>query len=182
MIDCPHGVANPGLAERVANDECVGFAASFEDDGRTLWVYSEDSGTPEDAATLVQEFLGRFRPDDTLGFEWANTCSRPLVEAFGGGAVFVTAEEQRWMGSGHWLAEQAAGPADGLARWNFQYAIRSLIDDGSRIVGEGRASVRVTPDIEPGAAAAEWVHENDYRADPRIQPVVDIVSLDKADR
>jgi hypothetical protein len=53
--------------------------------------YSEDSGTPQDAANLVQEFLARFRSEDTLGFKWANTCSRPLVDAFGGDAVFITA-------------------------------------------------------------------------------------------
>jgi hypothetical protein len=77
--------------------------------GGSLWVHTDESGTPESAANLCEEFLAEFRPHQSIGFEWANTCSKPRTDAFGGGAVFVTATEQRWMGSGNWLAQQTTG-------------------------------------------------------------------------
>lgn len=85
-----------------------GFSAEVqaEADGKILWVYAEESGTPEDAAAFVQDFLAAHRPDQRVGFEWANTCHRPVIDAFGGGACLVTADGATWMASGRWLAEQ----------------------------------------------------------------------------
>lgn len=96
-----------GLGDVLADPDQLGFAFSFEQDG-SLWVHADESGMTENAANVVQAFLAKFRPDDTVGFEWANTCSRPLLDAYGGGAVFITATEIRWNGSGHWLAQQEA--------------------------------------------------------------------------
>ena len=42
---------------------------------------------------LVQKFLKRFRPDQWWSLTYAATCSKPRVGEFGGGAVFVTADE-----------------------------------------------------------------------------------------
>lgn len=46
------------------------------------------------------------RLNETVGFEWADTCSKPRLDAFGGGAMFVTATEIRGMHTSRWLAEQ----------------------------------------------------------------------------
>jgi hypothetical protein len=94
------------LAALLTNPDQIGFYATFADDGRALSVESGEHGTPEDAANILQAFLSRFRPDGTFGFEWAKTCSQPLPDAFGGGAVFITARGQRWTSSGNWLADQ----------------------------------------------------------------------------
>ena len=141
-------------------DETPGFAAQFEDDGRTLWVHSEDGGTPADAANVVQQFLARFRPEDSLGFEWANTCSRPIIDAFGGGAVFITATHQRWNNSSTWLAEQLDTPgsddywktdADLSADWKHEVA------NGDTLLGyhawaAKRAEERLEADLLDGDA------------------------------
>jgi hypothetical protein len=186
LLDSPDDTPNEELAALLGDDEYIGFEASFEDDGRTLWVHAGESGTPERAAVVVQEFLARFRPGDAVGFEWANTCSRPLLDAFGGGAVFVTAAEQRWLSSAQWLADKldaaatrtAAGPEP---RWRFRYELRSSADGMQRVVGSGHAVIAVSGDEEPAQAAVRWVHDHDERADPRIDPCVEILEIEPAD-
>lgn len=101
----PEAPSNPEVAA-LADDEHLDFAAEFQDDGSSVWIHSEENGSPHDAADVVQAFLARFRPHDRVGFEWATGCSRPLLGAYGGGAVLVSATGQRWMSSDGWLAQQ----------------------------------------------------------------------------
>ena len=61
--------------------------------GRHLWVYAEESGSPDNVAWLVQKFLKKFRPDQCWSLTYSTTCSKPRVGEFGGGAVFVTADD-----------------------------------------------------------------------------------------
>ena len=53
-------------------------------------------GNPDNVAWLVQKFLKKFRPDQCWSLTYAATCSKPRVGEFGGGAVFVTADEIKW--------------------------------------------------------------------------------------
>lgn len=69
---------------------------------------AEDCGDVEQVATFAQEFLRKFRPGGHFGLEWAETCSRPCVGEFGGGAVFVTETDMVWLRTGAWLRKQAA--------------------------------------------------------------------------
>lgn len=64
--------------------------------GSDLWIYTEESGTPEDVADFLQAFLSEFRPDQYVTFEWANVCNKPVLNAFGGGGAIVTAKETIW--------------------------------------------------------------------------------------
>jgi hypothetical protein len=86
--------------------EYLGFQAEVEEAG--LWIYAEEVGTPEFVVPLVQAYLRRFDPQGCHGFEWANTCSKMRIDEFGGGAVFITADEARWMASNRSVAEQIA--------------------------------------------------------------------------
>lgn len=71
------------------------------------WIRSEaGSGNIEAVADFCGEFLAEFRPDKWIEFEWANTCSKPRVDSFGGGAVFITATESRWLNTTDWLVKQ----------------------------------------------------------------------------
>jgi hypothetical protein len=45
---------------------------------------------------LVQAFLKRFELDLVVSFQWANTCSRPRPNAFGGGAVVISRRNAMW--------------------------------------------------------------------------------------
>jgi hypothetical protein len=70
----------------------------FHDDGET--------GNFEQVARFVQRFLNKFRPGECWGFEWSYDCSKPRLDAYGGGAVFVTTKEIRWLLTNQWLEEQ----------------------------------------------------------------------------
>jgi hypothetical protein len=76
-----------------ADREEVGFCCSFDEDGaygRHLWFYSDESADLEKLGHLIRKFLRQFRPHDCWALSYACTCSKPRVDAFGGGAVFIT--------------------------------------------------------------------------------------------
>ena len=85
--------------ELAANDEDddgeAGFQFVLNTDpaaGCYLWLYAEADGRPDHAAYLVQRFLQTFRPRACWSLTYAVTCSKPRLGAFGGGALFVTAD------------------------------------------------------------------------------------------
>jgi hypothetical protein len=83
-----------------------GFSKEFNDDNSGVYVYAEDFGNIEVAATIFQAFLKKFRPDDYFKIQWANTCSKPRAGEFGGGAVFITASNIVWHSTGSWVSNQ----------------------------------------------------------------------------
>lgn len=92
--------------------DAQGFESAFCDEdhppARYLWLYAEDYGNPEHAAWLIHKFLTRFRPDQCWSLTYANSCSKPRVGEFSGGAVFVTAEEIQWQDADDWVQQQRA--------------------------------------------------------------------------
>jgi hypothetical protein len=74
----------------------IGFSWNVEPEAGKpfLWLYSEDSGTPGMAALFVQRFLQTHRPKQFITFSWADTCSKPRLNEFGGGAYVIHA---KWM-------------------------------------------------------------------------------------
>ena len=59
-------------------------------------------------AHLVQKFLCRFRPDKSWSVTYASTCSKPRVDSFGGGAVFVTTDEIKFDSAWDFIEREAA--------------------------------------------------------------------------
>lgn len=86
--------------------ESLGFEWKLDDDG--LWVYAEEFGNPEAVAAFIQEFLIEFNRTDSWALTWANTCSKPRIGEFSGGAAFVTATDVKFMLADTWLMEQEA--------------------------------------------------------------------------
>ena len=84
----------------------LGFCYEFCDDsrgenwGRHLWFYTEEWGYPELVAHLVQKFLRQFRAGDCWSLSYAATCEKLRVGDFGGGAVFVTANDIQYFSDG----------------------------------------------------------------------------------
>jgi len=77
------------------------------EDSRYLWIHDDTGGSEIEVLTeLLQDFLTKFRADQHITFSWAHTCSKPRFNSFGGGAVFITSKEIRWMSTGDWMAEQ----------------------------------------------------------------------------
>jgi hypothetical protein len=52
--------------------------------------------------------LQKFDPEGQVAFEWSEDCSKPRIDAFGGGAAFITAKEIKTMTTADWLRQQAA--------------------------------------------------------------------------
>ncbi len=73
---------------------------------RTLWFCGRESGDPWAIAEFVQGFLKQFRPNGSFSMEHTYSCSRPRLDGFGGGAIFVTAERLEHVDSSTWLRAQ----------------------------------------------------------------------------
>lgn len=77
------------LAIRATESECwPDFCHSLSD--KALWLYTEDSGSPYNAALLVRAFLARFRPQSIKLFSVAYTCSKARLDEFAGETYVVT--------------------------------------------------------------------------------------------
>lgn len=75
-------------------------------EGTEVWIYDDSGdGSVESAVIAVEWLLGKPGAPKSVGFEWANTCSKPRPDGFGGGAVLVTLDSTRWMTTGGWLVK-----------------------------------------------------------------------------
>jgi hypothetical protein len=71
-------------------------------DGRGLWLHSSNGGIDAICA-FIQHLLQRFAPGEHVTLEWSNDCSKPRVDAFGGGAALITARKIKTINTGEWL-------------------------------------------------------------------------------
>lgn len=91
-----------------------------EADGEKVWV-RDDCGCPflDVVVAWLKEALKRYHPEGAIGFEFSNDCSKHRSDAFGGGAVFITKDNEKWMNTWQWLAdcekEWVADGAEGKA-------------------------------------------------------------------
>ena len=98
------------IEEARANDDGLGEddhdLGQVELGDRTLWFCARESGDPQAVAVFVQGFLKRFRPNGTFSMEHTFSCSRPRLDGFGGGAIFVTAERIEHLDTFAWVSER----------------------------------------------------------------------------
>ena len=72
-----------------------------------LWIRDDVTGDPQTVITFVLRCAEAFDLKGRWGFQWANTCSRPRIDAFGGGAHVLdlaTRETIAWTSTSGWLA------------------------------------------------------------------------------
>jgi hypothetical protein len=96
----------PSLAE-VTEDWQFETDAESADGKWGLWLHSEYGGI-DAVCAFVQHLLQKFDPSGRLTLEWSNDCSKPRLDAFGGGAALITATEIKTMNTAEWLRQQAA--------------------------------------------------------------------------
>ena len=70
-----------------------------------LWLHSENGGI-DAVCAFVQHLLQKFDPKGRVAFEWSHDCSKPRVDAYGGGAALVTAKKIKSMSTSDWLRKQ----------------------------------------------------------------------------
>ena len=74
-----------------------------EAEGDKVWIAEMEGTDLEFLADVLQDYLRHNDPEGSIGFSWAETCSKLRVDEFGGGAVFITHDNQVWLNSYHWL-------------------------------------------------------------------------------
>jgi hypothetical protein len=94
-----------------------GFLISIQPEhgGTKLWMRDDTTGDPERLIQFVKRCAAQFSLTGRWGFQYANTCSRPRLEAFGGGAHVLdlgTGETIAWTYTNGWLADQLAGDGE----------------------------------------------------------------------
>ena len=72
-----------------------------------IWLHSADGGI-DAACVFIQHLLQKYNPQGRVEFEWSNDCSKPRLDAFGGGAAIVTASEIKSISTSEWLHLNAA--------------------------------------------------------------------------
>ncbi len=92
------------LVEEV-QDCSPSFEVEVDSDG--LWIHADEAGTPEHVVPLIQAYLQKFDPEGGIGFEWADYSDRPILDSFGGGAVWITATDAEWNSGSRWLADRS---------------------------------------------------------------------------
>ena len=97
--------------EEAAREEIPpdGFRLSveLEHGGGRLWIHNEVTGDPQQVILFVLRCAEAFNLAGPWGFQWANTCSRPRINAFGGGAHVLDLATRRtiaWIDTSGWLA------------------------------------------------------------------------------
>lgn len=75
----------------------------LEKNSQSVWFHGEECGNPDRVANIVQRFLKQFRPKECFSLTWSCTCSKPRIGEFGGGAVFVTANEIQFYSTDEWV-------------------------------------------------------------------------------
>lgn len=99
----PEGDLDP---EDIEGGYSSNWAMEGEDGKKAVWFSHDESIDVESAAAVIQRFLKECRPEGSIGFCWAETCSKPRLDNFGGGACFITAEKIEWNSAAGWIEEQ----------------------------------------------------------------------------
>jgi len=82
------------------------FQWDWEGDGSYLWIYGEEYAEVDNVADFMQAFLKENRPESSLYFSWAETCSKLRIDNFHGGAYFITAKEQKFVSSFAFISKE----------------------------------------------------------------------------
>jgi hypothetical protein len=107
QVKCPSEEAANRLEDSLAkamnlDDERLNLEHA-EAEGDAVWIAEEEGTDLEFLADVLQDYLRHNDPEGSIGFTWAETCSKLRVDEFGGGAVFITHDNQVWLNSYHWL-------------------------------------------------------------------------------
>jgi len=70
-----------------------------------LWLHS-DSGGIDAVCAFIRHLLQKFDPQGRVTFQWSHDCSKPRVDAYGGGAAVITAKRIKTMDTASWLHRQ----------------------------------------------------------------------------
>ena len=110
-LDLYNALSEAGAAEEPPSE---GFLVSIQPEhgGSQLWLRDDVSGDPERLIQFVKLCAAELGLKGRWGFQYANTCSRPRLNSFGGGAHILdlgTGETVEWIDTDGWLAAALDG-------------------------------------------------------------------------
>lgn len=96
------------------NPEVAGFDLVRQDapEGSSLWIHDDEHGDVEAVIRFVLRLADGFDLSGRWGFQYALTCSRPRLDAFGGGAHVIDLGARKsigWTSSQEWLVAALNG-------------------------------------------------------------------------
>lgn len=88
--------------------QVAGFDLTLQDgsDSSILWIHDGEYGDVESVIAFVQRLAEELDLTGLWGFDFANTCSRPRLDAFGGGAHVIDLGARKsigWISTHEWL-------------------------------------------------------------------------------
>ena len=94
---------------RMDDDDWNSYGISLKANGGGFWIHHDGSGDVEAAIEIVQSYLELIDAPNHHGvyFSWANTCSKPRLNSFDGGAAVVTRGDYLIVNSNDVLREAA---------------------------------------------------------------------------
>lgn len=101
--------AEPGFPAHLhdyTENWCFEVEADVVEEQPALWLHSSNGGI-EACCAFIQHLLQKFDRVGRVTFQWANDCSKPRVDAYGGGAAIVTARRIQTMSTCEWLCKHA---------------------------------------------------------------------------
>ena len=106
--ECDRLITLLELAEEPTEfDEATVLGAEYELTNNGVWIHDGAGWVEVDAlCELLSDWLKETGASKSIGIEWANTCSKPRLDAFGGGAAVVRASGVTYCTTGQWLAEE----------------------------------------------------------------------------
>ena len=110
-FDLYNRLSKDGASEEPPSE---GFLLSIQPEhgGSQLWMRDDVTGDPERLIHFVKRCAAEFGLKGRWGFQYANTCSKPRLDGFGGGAHVLdlaTGETVDWIYTNGWLAETISG-------------------------------------------------------------------------
>ncbi|MFS8037419.1 hypothetical protein ACI7BZ_10725 [Xanthobacter sp. AM11] len=104
-LDLYNALSREGASEEPPSE---GFLLSIQPEhgGTKLWMRDDVTGDPERLIQFVKRCAATFGLTGRWGFQYANTCSRPRLDGFGGGAHVLdlaTGETIAWTYTDGWL-------------------------------------------------------------------------------
>lgn len=82
------------------------WAFETEENKDGIWLHSENGGI-DAVCAFVQYLLQQFDRGGRVEFQWSYDCNKPRLNAYGGGAAIITAEEILTMTTSDWLRSQS---------------------------------------------------------------------------
>ena len=110
-LDLYNHLSADGASEEPPSE---GFLLSIQPEhgGTQLWMRDDVTGDPERLVQFVKRCAAEFGLTGRWGFQYANTCSRPRLDGFGGGAHVLdlaTGETVDWIYTDGWLDQTISG-------------------------------------------------------------------------